>query len=192
MRLFIAVHPLERVLDQVDELLRGFGVSEGRPSHTDDRSGPAGRGARRGVRWTRRTQWHVTLRFLGEVDDPAPVIDALEGAGLRSLGPIEAAMGPAVERLGPAVLCIPVAGLERLAGAVTKATAELGRPPETRPFRGHLTLARLPRRGRVDTRPWVGQAIGATWPVEQVHLMRSHTHPDGARYEIVHATGVGA
>jgi RNA 2',3'-cyclic 3'-phosphodiesterase len=191
MRLFIAVHPPERLLDQVDELLRDLGVSAGHPSQADHRSGPTGHHARYGVRWTTRAQWHVTLRFLGEVDHPAPVIDALDGADLGSMGPIIASMGPAVERLGTAVLCIPVSGLDRLASAVTRATAELGRPPETRPFRGHLTLARLPRRGKVDTSPWVGQAIASTWPVEQVHLMRSHTHPDGARYEIVHATGVG-
>jgi RNA 2',3'-cyclic 3'-phosphodiesterase len=193
MRLFIAVHPPEHVLDQVEELVWGLAVSEGRSSHADDAAGPAGRrGGGRGIRWTTRARWHITLRFLGEVGDPAEVVDALGGASLSAMGPIEAAMGPAVERLGAGVLCVPVSGLDGLAGAVTRATAEIGRPPETRPFHGHLTLARLPRKGRVDTRPWVGQAIGARWPVDQVHLMRSHTDPDGARYETVHTTDVGA
>ena len=48
MRLFVAVRPNEAVLDAVAGLARP---------------------ERPGVRWTTQPQWHVTLRFLGGVDE---------------------------------------------------------------------------------------------------------------------------
>lgn len=198
MRLFIAVHPPGGILDQVAQLVGGFGVTgvdepDGSMADPDAQAEWRGqRSARGSIRWTTRSQWHVTLRFLGDVPDPDDVMSALERADLASVGWVEASMGPAVERLGRGVLCVPVAGLDTLAVAVIEATAHIGQPPDPRPFHGHLTLARLPRKGRVDTSSWVGRAIAASWPVEAVHLMRSHTHSHGARYETLHATPVGA
>lgn len=193
MRLFVAVVPPERALDQLAELMTGFGVVVSSPSDPDDRGGSGGgRGARDRVRWTNRSQWHITLRFLGNVIEPEEVVNALEGADLAATSPVEAAMGRAVERLGRGVLCVPVAGLDELAVAVTKATAHIGQPPEPRPFHGHLTLARLPRKGRVDTSPWVGRSITARWPVDEVHLMRSRTDPDSARYQTLYRASLGS
>ena len=57
----------------------------------------------------------------------------------------EAAVGPVIETLSRQVVALPVAGLDDLAATVIEATHTLGRPPEDRPFRGHLTLARLAR-----------------------------------------------
>jgi 2'-5' RNA ligase len=86
------------------------------------------------------------------------------------------------------VLVVPVAGLDALAAAVVAATAGLGRPPDDRPFRGHLTLARA-RRG-ASVRGLAGQLAGdevaAAFPVREVRLVRSHLGPHGARYEDVH------
>ena len=59
MRLFVAAWPPADVV----EALRGLD----RPVVT-------------GMRWTTADQWHVTLRFLGDVDDPAPVVAALTAA----------------------------------------------------------------------------------------------------------------
>lgn len=147
MRLFVGVRPPDRVLDALDCLAR------------PDRAG---------VRWTRREQWHVTLRFLGEVEDPDPVVTALAGARLPRC---EARVGPRVEALGRQVLCVPVAGLDELAQAVGEATAGFGQPPDERPFRGHLTLARL-RRG--SPRHLTGAAVEGRFPVTEVRLVRSH------------------
>ena len=90
------------------------------------------------MRWTTSEQWHVTLRFLGsaEIDD---AVRALEG--LRSPS-AHAAMGPALERLGRGVLMVRVGGLDALAAEVVAVTGHVGRPPEPRPFLGHVTLAR--------------------------------------------------
>ena len=128
MRLFVAVRPPDDVLDAVAALAR--------PAHP-------------GVRWTTRDQWHVTLRFLGEVGDPEPVAAALAAAPLPAA---TAALGPRVTALGSGVVCLPVAGLDALAAAVSEATAGWGRPPEHRRFRGHLTLARVDRPRRATRR----------------------------------------
>ncbi len=157
MRLFIAAWPSADVLDALGELPRADTP---------------------GVRWTTREQWHVTLRVLGELDQPGPVADAL---GAASLPRARAELGPAAIRIGSDVAAFPVAGLDRVAAGVTAATAGLGRPPARR-FRGHLTLARS-RRGRIDAH--AGLTLTAAWDVTAVDLIRSDTHPAGARYRTV-------
>jgi 2'-5' RNA ligase len=169
VRLFVAVTPPADILSLVDGLARPGVV---------------------GVRWTTRAQWHVTLRFLGRVDDA--LVDDVVGA-LRSVevptGTI-ASLGPATARFGQRVLQVPVDGLDVLAARVEEATASFGEPPEDRAFRGHLTLARVGRgAGRVDLRPLCGAPIAATWPVTGFELYSSELHPHGARYTVVERFG---
>ena len=160
-RLFVAAWPPDGVLDLLAAL--------DRPET-------------KGLRWTRRDQWHVTLRFLGSVPDAAPVAEALSGLGLPAA---EAFLGPAVDRFGRRILHVPVAGLDEVAAGVVAATNGLGRPPDDRPFSGHITLARVSERGGVDLRPLTGAAIEATWRVDAVCLVESRPSPHGARYEVV-------
>ena len=160
-RLFVAVSPPEDVLEGVAAL--------DRPEVP-------------GLRWTHRSQWHVTLRFLGRVDDVAVAAEAL--AAVRA-GPTVATLGPAVGRFGQRVLHVPVAGLDEVAAAVVAATAHVGEPPEERPFAGHLTLARVTGRARVDLRALAGRPVEGSWVVEEVGLVESRLSPKGARYEIV-------
>ena len=97
-----------------------------------------------------------------------------------------AVAGPETGRFGQGVLHVPVAGLDAVAKAVVRATEKVGRPPEPRPFNGHLTLARArDRRRGVDLRPFVGTPVSASWPVTEVCLVESHLSPKGANYEMV-------
>jgi 2'-5' RNA ligase len=80
------------------------------------------------------------------------------------------------------VVVVPAAGLEGLAATVSAAFAEIGRPAEDRPFRGHLTLARVRRGSRF--RP-ARQTFTARFDAAELVLMRSHTLADGARYDVV-------
>lgn len=155
-RLFVAVWPPPHVLDLVERLPRAEAP---------------------GVRWTTRSQWHVTLRFLGDAD-PDDVAAALEPLGAR-LGPAAVELGPRVGRLGRGVLMVPVRGVEVAADEVAAATAHLGRPPEPRPFLGHLTLARL--RGSAAC-GLTDHTIRAAWTATELALVRSELHPHGARY----------
>ncbi|MGH9210009.1 MAG: RNA 2',3'-cyclic phosphodiesterase [Acidimicrobiales bacterium] len=174
MRLFVGVRPPGPVLDQVGELVAQLQGS------LDRRSVGA-------LRWASRDQWHLTLRFLGEVDDPEPVVTALDRA---PIAPARAALGPATKVLGSQVVCVPAAGLEVLAAGVVAATASFGRPPGNRPFHGHLTVARLrgrPRRSRtLKHHDLDGAAIEARWRVDEVVLVRSHLGSGGSRYENLH------
>ena len=161
-RLFVAVWPSVEVAQRVAALARPTVI---------------------GLRWTRPEQWHVTLRFLGPVPDPPAVSDALAAAA-SGLAPVEATVGPAVGRFGHRVLHVPVEGLAGLDTAVVAATAHLGKPPEDRPFAGHLTLARVGKEA-VNLRPLEGEPIRAEWRVSELTLVESKLAPAGARYQVV-------
>lgn len=165
MRLFVAVWPPAGVVEQLAALERP---------------------ARPGVRWTTSDHWHATLQFLGEVADVERPLRALELVRAR---PATAVAGPALERLGSSALCLPVAGLDELAAEVMGSTAGLV-PPDPRPFRGHLTLARG-RRG-VDLRPLASVPVTATWPADEFTLVASRFHPQGARYQVLARYPVGS
>jgi 2'-5' RNA ligase len=165
-RLFVAVWPPEDVLDALAALPR--------PSSP-------------GLRWTNRDQWHVTLRFLGQVESVELVLPAL--ARLDAVC-CRAVLGPAVARFGHRVLHVPVNGLGPLAEAVTVVTREVGEPPDPRPYQGHLTLARAQSRTGVDLRPFEGVPIAGEWDVTEVCLVKSQLRPTGARYCILGRTSL--
>jgi 2'-5' RNA ligase len=143
------------------------------------------------VRWADPASWHVTLRFLGVVEDERPAVAALGAVRARGT---TAVVGRTPRRLGPTAVVLPVEGLGDLAAAV--AAAFVGLPgEERRRFTGHLTLGRLRRQGR-----WPAGGVGVlaaevSWAVEDVALVRSHLGGGGpARYEVrsrvaLHPTG---
>lgn len=125
------------------------------------------------------------MRFFGEAD-PYEASRSLVDIGRDVALPVVARLGPTTERFAQRVLHVPVAGLEELARAVVARTASVGRPPEDRPFSGHITVARPIGRRRVDLRPFTGAPIEATWPVESVTLVSSRPGgASGSRYEVV-------
>jgi 2'-5' RNA ligase len=117
-----------------------------------------------------RPDLHVTLRFLGGIDDAlVEQVDADLRAGLAGVGVCEAVVGTSVHRLGQSALVLPVSGLEDLAAAVRAAVGRYG--GDDRPFRGHLTIAR--RRRGVPAPDVDGPAEPVRWRVEEVALVRS-------------------
>lgn len=143
------------------------------------------RPARQGLRWTTPAQWHVTLRFLGKVDEPNAVAEALSSI------PTSLHAGTVVARLGPAtawfpngrVFHVPVTGVETLAGVVHDATSRWGQYEEPA-FAGHVTLARFrgPDSGPADI---AGTPIAAHFEVPEVVLYASSLGSEGATYEVV-------
>jgi len=99
-----------------------------------------------GLRWTTPERWHLTLAFLGEVDDVRRA--DLEARLARSAGR-HASMTlrfAGSGRFGDRVLFAKVAGdvahVRRLADSVVAAARRARIDVDERPFRPHLTLAR--------------------------------------------------
>jgi 2'-5' RNA ligase len=161
VRLFVALWPPPAVVDLVRSLPR--------PDVA-------------GVRWTTPEQWHVTLRFLGEAA-PDQAVAALSAVAWAA-APV-AVTGERLLCFGQEVLVLPVEGVAGMAAHVEAATAGIGRPPPSRPFAGHLTLARARRGG--DVRPAGGTAVGQRvwWRPAEVTLVASHLQAVGARYQVV-------
>ena len=139
------------------------------------------------VRWTTQDQWHVTLRFLGNVPEGEVegLTEAVRNAAAGS-PPRPVVLGPLTIRLGRRTLAVPVTGMDDLAAAVVAATEAIVADRHARSFRSHLTLARS--RGDKRLPPdLAGQALEATWVAEEITLVRSHLGPSGARYETVTA-----
>ncbi|HLF59990.1 MAG TPA: RNA 2',3'-cyclic phosphodiesterase [Acidimicrobiia bacterium] len=134
--------------------------------------------------------WHLTLRFLGTVDEVtyqrfvAGLDDSDLGKRFRvTLGGLGGFPNPK----RATVLWVGLAqGLERLgelASIVDEAAQAVGLPPEERPFRPHLTLSRI--RPQVDVSELI-EAFGDTgigWRCETMVVYRSHLGRGGARYE---------
>lgn len=152
-RLFIAAWPTDETVTQ----LRGIP----RPHEP-------------GVRWVAETNWHITLRFLGDTDVDETAHRLASAVLPRSV----ARLGPAVRALGARQLVVPALGVDSLAGAVLTATEGIGEPDQ-HPFYGHITIARLAR----DTRSAVdGTAFQSVFEIEEVALATSTLLPNGATY----------
>ena len=141
--------------------------------------------------WTRPGNWHVTLKFLGEVPGEA-VAGIRSGLGSVSFGAFTVRAGGAgyfPPRGAPRVFWVGLAEGERelcaLAGTVESALEQLGFSPERRPYRPHLTLARI-RRAERD--PWgelSREASKTRWPAFEVRaftLWESVLGPSGPTY----------
>ena len=144
------------------------------------------------VAWVAESNLHVTLKFLGRVDETrAPAVaDALRAAladqrafdvGVRSLGAFPSATRPRVLWAG---LDDAAGALAAVARRVDACCGALGFPRETREFAAHVTLGRV-REPRRQSRLADALARGADFGrlrVERVSLMRSELSPRGARY----------
>ncbi len=127
---------------------------------------------RPGLRWTPSSQWHVTLRFFGEIDVDHGVIAGQKVAeAAKRAAPAVAELGPAVTSFGRNVIQVPVIGLDALSQALLDTSAEVGQPPGPRPFAGHITLARNRGKGSLDG--LLGEAVAASWLVDQISLVAS-------------------
>lgn len=179
MRLFIAVTLSEEVRRGIwtaTERLRGTGLP---------------------VRWVEPAGLHLTLKFLGEVDDDRrdEIAQGVETA-TRGARPFQLPVSgfgafPSVER--PRVIwvgCEGVPALELLQHHVEREMERLGFAVEGRPFRPHVTLGRAKQDGspaRFRGLPSImdGLAYEGDTPVRSLELMESRLGPDGAAYRPV-------
>ena len=133
-----------------------------------------------GLRLTRPENLHVTLKFLGDVDDPliADLIVTLQdvAAGHR---PFELAMTGITYLPDARRARVLAAAMDRPAAAMTlfeqveQAAYELGFPREARPYRPHITLGRFRRPPRSLPPPDSFRLAPTTLPVSRLVLVHS-------------------
>ncbi|HYE96629.1 MAG TPA: RNA 2',3'-cyclic phosphodiesterase [Rubricoccaceae bacterium] len=139
------------------------------------------------ARWLPADHLHLTLKFLGEVSDAEAVAAALASVGGK---PVEVRL----DRLGafpsPARARVLVAHgplgaeLGALLAHVEEALAMFA-PAEARPFRPHVTLARLKTVEAPAIRRWQQTpAPDLRFVADEVVLYESRLHPKGAVYAV--------
>ena len=138
--------------------------------------------------WEAAERWHVTLTFLGEVDEGvvSDVVPRLARAASRT-DAFDLSIG-GFGRFGRRVLYAKVGGdratLRRLSDRTTAAARRAGIDVSDERFRPHVTVGRS-RRG-ADLRALVASApgISAEWTVTEISLVHSVLGAD-RRYTIV-------
>jgi 2'-5' RNA ligase len=176
MRTFIAIELPEEIKERIAAV-----------QHQLRAAGP-------GANWTRPEGIHLTLKFLGEVEEEkAPgIIEALQGA-CRGTEPLRlkiAGAGAFPNVKVPRVLWLGVQGdIERLAtlqAAVEDAMERQGFERENRKFSPHLTLARIkfpkPRDNWAAVIEKIKDVDLGGFEAERVSLMKSELKRDGAIY----------
>jgi 2'-5' RNA ligase len=148
-------------------------------------------GPTEGLRVVGPGQWHITLRFLGEVGGervPA-LVEALGAAAAELPGALPCQVGPGTAWFGgDRVLQIPVSGLEQAADAIRAATLSVVPDPRPgpAPFTGHLTVARSRRRLDASARTGLaGIPFASSFPVDRFDLVASQLTPEGPRYTVM-------
>jgi len=196
LALFIAIpvpaQAAARVAALVDEIREGLdGAGNGHAVH--------GHGGR--VRWVRFEGLHITIRFLGAtgIDRIASLRGAIDGVaattapfdvGISGAGAFPSDARPRALWLGLSPGEVDLADVaERLEGELIAR----GWPPEARPFRAHLTVART---DGVRSEPMAAQALEAAaadlqlrFRADELVLFESRPAADHgpAEYHRVHA-----
>ncbi|MGL4611863.1 MAG: RNA 2',3'-cyclic phosphodiesterase [Trueperaceae bacterium] len=148
------------------------------------------------VRWTTPEQWHLTLAFLGATNrERLPTIQNIMERSAKqlqtfSLETTNLGTFPSLKR--PSVVWLGVGGdiatLQTLQYKLTEGLTGLLEPHE-KPFKPHLTLARIKQFG-------LGQEITgalasiptttASWSITELCLYQSVLKPSGAEYNLIH------
>ena len=144
-----------------------------------------------GARWVAPQNLHITLRFIGEVDedvgeDLAAALTAVAAlpftVTLRGLG----TFGHPPHALWVGAEDAPSGALAALNGAVESVLVRQGLEPEHRKFTPHVTLARFRNVGMSRLVQYLethGDLALEPFEVGGFTLFQSHLRPEGAEYE---------
>lgn len=173
IRTFIAIHLTDEIRQEIE---RTIGFLSPRA---------------RGVRWVSPENLHLTLRFLGDVEEKRmPEVCEAVSTAAGEVPPFAIRVGdfgafPGLDR--PKVLWIGVEGdtvtLGELQRRVETELVRRGFPEEDRPFSPHLTVGRTVRDRRASV-PVPPAAItpGPEMTVREVFVIKSDLRPEGPVY----------
>jgi 2'-5' RNA ligase len=149
------------------------------------------------VRWGEPDTLHITLKFLGAVEDSQlPAVQRALEEAVMGTAPFDvelAGLGAFPSLARPNIVWIGVSGGDELMALQRRseeAVAALGFEREPRAYKPHITLGRVRKDGRIPDRKLMDRIVKefdhtARFRVEAVDLMRSRLSPRGARYEVV-------
>jgi 2'-5' RNA ligase len=148
-----------------------------------------------GIKWVKSELIHLTLKFLGEVEDDKTeqIVEAMKlvCGGFKKFEIVFSTVGSFGRP--PKVLWLGTekqnSELEKLVQDIEQAFEELGFAKEQRPFSAHLTLARI-KDGRPDGQlPQVlssfGKVNAAAVKADAVCFYKSQLTPDGPVYTLL-------
>lgn len=150
-------------------------------------------------RWTAAGTWHVTLAFLGEVEEDrlGAVAGAIAAAAGRAAGPVRLTV-EALRTVGRRMVWLdlvdePAGAVAELGADLQEAVAEAGLPVDPKPVTPHVTVARWRGGGRRASRSAEPALPSVTleWTVTEAVLYRSHLGGDGATHEALLAESLG-
>lgn len=173
MRLFIALPIPDTVKQQLAELYQPI----------------------EGVRWQKQSQIHLTLKFLGDTQEEHASelqrkLDKIEHPAfhmdLEGLGYFPKGKQPKVLWAG----ITPNDLLVDLRNTIENVSTSLGFEAESRPFKPHITLARVKGESKREIMSFINQHKRfriPEIPVSEFVLYESSLHPDGAVHSRVNA-----
>jgi 2'-5' RNA ligase len=152
------------------------------------------RSCRAGVRWVAVDRIHITLKFLGNIEeeqitDVASIMEEVAGRERPfTLSVREVGAFPSIRN--PRVIWLGLHGWEERLGPIqrelTTRLEAIGFPPEERPYRPHLTLGRVKSlKGKgdlVDLMERYRQVDAGSFVVDHIVLFRSDLRPTGPIY----------
>jgi len=153
------------------------------------------------VRWTKPDQFHLTLRFLGRIEEGsvAPLLDALRTVcqAARSLQLRARGVGFFPNARVPRVVWVGVQdseeGLVVLQQAVQQATLRFTVEKAEERFSGHITLGRTKQLSRQETNILArtadrfSETVFGEWTAHELLLMRSELSAEGAEHRLLTA-----
>jgi len=146
------------------------------------------------ARYPRTESIHLTLKFLGEIEETqtAAISKALETAtaGKPVFNLEISIIGGFPSTTNPRVVWLGIhenGSLQSLQRSIDRSLTKCGFEREKRPFHPHLTLARIKSRRNLDRlQSFILQegreAEAGSFSVEAVHLYQSSLRPSGAEY----------
>ena len=149
------------------------------------------RGGLPGARWIDPENYHITLRFIGDIDDRLAheIASLLDGVRRRSF---EVRFGNLMSFGGrkPRAIVVavePIQPLVELQYELERLMQRLGLEPEGRKFIPHVTLARLRESSSRDVAEYLstlGPVFGAAFRVSRFVLFSSRSSVGGGPYVI--------
>lgn len=152
------------------------------------------RGGLEGARWVERENYHITLRFIGDVDGATAERFAEALGGIKS-APFELTLDGlgSFGRGRPRAVwagIAPNAALDSLARAHEKAALAAGFEPEARNFHPHVTLARMRRVKAADVAAYLsgnGAFLSPPFAVTRFVLYSARQSRGGGPYVVERA-----